>query len=586
MIKKVKSHKFKKFQISPVKLSILILYLILMILFIFYHLFYAKKIIPGVYVGDINTGGLTVSELVQRLSDEVETADVVKVKVGNGDEFDINKSDIDFRILPVETAKNAFKIGRSQNLVTQASNKFFGLFKKNTINLSYDYNRDKLTNIIPTSKSSSLIPIAEPKFEYDSKNGLTIVQGQSGELIDESFMIQEILDSFVNNKNEVILVETRMAEPNFTVLDLDFVKDEMDEFVSTKYEIKTEDKTWVLTPNEILNIFKPKKTDSRVSLVIDDQELKNYLMKIVLQVDRNPRGQILNVENNRAVEFVSSQNGLKVKVEESFEVLENSLLAKVSPIELVVEKIESLQSENKFGIDDVIGVGYSKFVGSIAGRVFNIELASSRVNGVMVAPGDIFSFNESIGEISRKTGYTSAWIISKGRTVLGDGGGVCQVSTTVFRSALDAGLPIVERNAHSYRVGYYEQDSPVGIDATIYSPSVDLRFKNDTPGYILISSEFNKENSTLKFIIYGTNDGRKVTITEPKVLSRTPPPASIYEEDSSLQKGKTIQVEQAVWGASVVFERSVTRDGEVISHDTFKSNYRAWGAVYKVGTKE
>ena len=162
---------------------------------------------------------------------------------------------------------------------------------------------------------------------------------------------------------------------------------------------------------------------------------------------------------------------------------------------------------------------------------------------------------------------------------------MCQVSTTVFRAALNAGLPIIERNAHSYRVSYYEQDSAPGIDATIYSPSVDLRFKNDTPGYILVASEYSKEKTSLIYRIYGKSDGRTVKITEPVVTSRTAPPAPMYEDDPSLPKGKTVQVEHAVYGASVSFERTVERDGKVVSQDKFRSNYRAWGAVYKVGTK-
>ena len=169
---------------------------------------------------------------------------------------------------------------------------------------------------------------------------------------------------------------------------------------------------------------------------------------------------------------------------------------------------------------------------------------------------------------------------------MGDGGGVCQVSTTVFRAALDAGLPIVERTAHSYRVSYYEQDSPVGIDATIYRPSVDLKFLNDTPNYILVASEFDEANYSLIYKIYGTNDGREVEITEPVVLSRTAPPGPSYIDDSSLPKGVTKQVEYPVWGASVVFNRIVKRGGQTIIEDTFKSHYRAWGAVYNVGTVE
>src|SRR6185369_11000366 len=113
----------------------------------------------------------------------------------------------------------------------------------------------------------------------------------------------------------------------------------------------------------------------------------------------------------------------------------------------------------------------------------------------------------------------------------GDGGGVCQVSTTLFRAALNAGLPIVERHAHAYRVHYYEEDSSPGVDATVYVPTVDLKFKNDTGHYILIQSIIDLTQPRLTFMIYGTNDGRVVNQTAPVVTNIRPAPADKYEDD-------------------------------------------------------
>jgi vancomycin resistance protein YoaR len=137
----------------------------------------------------------------------------------------------------------------------------------------------------------------------------------------------------------------------------------------------------------------------------------------------------------------------------------------------------SLSDVNRLGIKERIGVGRSEFVGSALLPEFTILcLAASRLNGTLVKPGEEFSFNKAVGEISAATGYQSAYVIKGNRTELGDGGGVCQDSTTVFRAALDAGLPITMRQSHSYRVSYYEQGTKVGIDATVYSPLPDLRF--------------------------------------------------------------------------------------------------------------
>ncbi len=242
---------------------------------------------------------------------------------------------------------------------------------------------------------------------------------------------------------------------------------------------------------------------------------------------------------------------------------------------------------NVFGIKELIGRGYSEFQGSIPGRVHNITLASAKLHGILIKPGETFSFNEALGDVSAATGFQPAYIIKDGRTVLGDGGGVCQVSTTLFRAALNAGLSIVERRAHAYRVKYYEQAGyKPGLDATVFAPSVDFKFKNDTPGYILIQAKTDTRNMTLTFELYGTSDGRKAEIYNHVVGGITPPPPDLYQDDPTLPVGIVKQVDFAAWGAKASFQYKVTRGSEVLQNTSFASNFRPWQAVYLRGTKQ
>jgi vancomycin resistance protein YoaR len=207
------------------------------------------------------------------------------------------------------------------------------------------------------------------------------------------------------------------------------------------------------------------------------------------------------------------------------------------------------------------------------------------LNGTIIKPGEVFSFNKAVGDISVFNGYRQAYVISGGKTVLGDGGGVCQVSTTLFRAALDAGLPIVERNPHAYRVSYYEAETGPGIDAAIYTPNVDLKFKNDTPNHLLIQTYVDLQTNRLTFALYGTPDDREVSISKPVITSETPAPEPSYQDDPTLPKGEVKQVDFAASGANVYFTRTVTKDGDTKT-DKFSSNYRPWQAVYLRGTKE
>src|SRR5581483_1675543 len=239
---------------------------------------------------------------------------------------------------------------------------------------------------------------------------------------------------------------------------------------------------------------------------------------------------------------------------------------------------------NNLGITQLIGQGESLFQGSIDTRIYNIELAASRINGALIAPGEIFSFDKTLGDVSSLTGYKQAYVIQNGKTVLGDGGGVCQVSTTTFRAILNAGLPVVERHAHAYRVEYYEEDSPPGIDATIYVPSVDLKFKNDTNHYILVQTNVDPASLKLTVSLYGTSDGRVSTISTPVITSQTPAPPPLNVDDPTLPKGTVKQTDFAAAGANVYFTRKVVRNGQVLINETYYSNYQPWQAVYVHGT--
>lgn len=301
-------------------------------------------------------------------------------------------------------------------------------------------------------------------------------------------------------------------------------------------------------------------------------------------------------EEGRVKEFKASSDGQELDLDALLNKIHNQTLTIITakqpgvytiPIPIKVLKPERTTEEvNNLGIKELIGSGSSSYSGSIANRAYNIALAATRLNGILIKPDEIFSFNKSLGDVSLYTGYKQAYVIQNGRTVLGDGGGVCQVSTTFFRAALNSGLPIVERNAHAYRVGYYEQDSGPGFDAAIYVPSTDFKFKNDTGHYLLVQTIINTEVGGLTFELYGTKDNREVEISKPVVSSVTSSPEPLYIDDPTLPKGEIKQIDYAVSGANVYFTRVVKKEGKIILSDKFNSNYRPWQAVYQKGTKE
>src|ERR1035437_6613511 len=352
-----------------------------------------------------------------------------------------------------------------------------------------------------------------------------------------------------------------------------------------------------LLANQAFNLGRANDLISNLSLIIQayinginlppsytytQDKLTTVLSPLAEKINDKPSDASFTFENNRVTAFKPSVNGHEIDTTG----LNNQLLSEgltvissekgmviIIPLQIkILEPKITTDKANNLGIKELLGDGHSLFYHSIPSRIHNIVLGTSRITGVLVAPGEVFSFDKALGDVSAFTGYQQAYVIQNGKTVLGDGGGICQVSTTFFRALLNAGLPIVERNAHAYRVGYYEEDSPPGIDATIFVPSVDLKFKNDTGHYILIQSKIDLNNLALTFELYGTKDGRQVTMTKPVISNQAPPPPDLYQDDPTLPKGEIKQTDFAAWGADVYFTRTVTRNGKQIIYDKFVSN--------------
>lgn len=322
--------------------------------------------------------------------------------------------------------------------------------------------------------------------------------------------------------------------------------------------------------------------------------IDGYLEEVALAINRPAQDAkfSFNQATAKVEEFIPAKPGLSLEREATSRSITQALtqleiLDVVEPVTIKVVTTEpkvSMAEVNDLGIQELLGKGESTYVGSIASRVHNVSLAASRITGTLVKPGEEFSYNQALGEVSAATGFQAAYVIMNGRTELGDGGGVCQDSTTVFRAALDAGLPITERRGHSYRVGYYEQNAKPGLDATVYAPSTDFRFLNDTPGHLLLQATADSVQKRLVVEIYGTSDGRTSEITNHVVWDITPPLPDEYIDDPTLPAGKTTQIDWKSGGAKARFDYRVTRTDEILWEKTYTTVYRPWSAKFLRGT--
>lgn len=325
-------------------------------------------------------------------------------------------------------------------------------------------------------------------------------------------------------------------------------------------------------------------------------ELANIFTQLESIIDREPQEPHLDFdqESLKVKSFSPPLNGLALdkqallkKIEEQMLVLEQSQELKMAEIDIplnVISPKKSLSQTNNLGINDLLGFGESYYAHSIPGRVHNVALASQKLNLHLVPPGGSFSFNQAIGDVSAAAGYKEGYIIQGGRSELSAGGGVCQVSTTLFRALLNAGLKITLRLPHSYRVSYYELNNDPGFDATVYAGNIDLRFINDTQGYLLIVAQADSKNLYMNVRLYGTSDGRKTTVTNYSKSNFIKAPPPVYIPDPSLPPGKRQQIDWAVGGLSTNFTHTIyNADGSIREQKQYPSKYQAWSSKFLVG---
>ncbi len=562
--------------------------LVFLVLFILYHLIYASRVIPGVSVSNIRVGGRASPEVRRILSDRMGSTNIVLVFTYEDKKFEIRGKDIQLSYDTDKTVQKVFDLGRSGKVIVDGKDKVAALVKGIRVPPIYSYDKELLNQKISLIEGTVNIQSQDPTFVLVGDNDLVATREKEGRSLNKNKLRNSILLAIENFSSGEIELDVKTVVPENTQDDILKVKGEVLALINNPPIVSYGEKVWTFSKQDTLTLLAYKKVDSEVEIVSNKAAVSKLADDLAAEVDVEPRGEVFKTDGDRVVEFRPKTDGQlmdRSKFKKDFALALTDVNYNKN-VGLSVSSSKAPGDTNKYGIYSLIGEGVSYFTGSIPGRIKNLTLAASRASGVLVAPGEIYSFNKSVGEISAATGYQQAYIIENGRTVLGDGGGVCQTSTTLYRAVLNAGLPVVKRTAHAYRVKYYEIKSDIGFDATVYSPYVDFQFKNDTPNYILVQADWDLKEYMLRFRIYGTPDGRTVEITKPVVTNVIAPAEPLYQDDPTLKKGVVNQVEWAYWGATATFKRTVKRGGAVLYEDTFVSKYQPWRAMYMVGTKK
>ena len=581
--------------------GLLLAILILSAVILKYERDYADKIHPGVTVAGVDLSGLTLGQAVVNLNANLTYGRLGQLNFSNGqDNWVYTPDDLGFSYDPVEVAKAAFDIGRGKGTMVNLGEQLKARNQGIDITPSIVYNQAKAYNVIQGLAAQTNIPLVEPNISLDNTT-VNVITGQAGRTVDVQATLRNIEPFLLLQQSGNVPMVIKEQTP--LSVNVEDTAQLAETILSQAFTVNPADDTagqgpWTIEPEALASLLtieqKSIEGNRTYALTLNRPALVAYISSIAPALQNDPvNARMMFNDDTRQLELIANAvAGGSVDIEKSVDSILEKLQNGEHQASLVMQMVEPAVKDTstaaELGITELVAETTSYYYGSAAARIQNIRAAAANFHGVMVGPGEVFSMAEYLTDISLDNGYAEAPIIVGDQTVDGIGGGICQVSTTVFRNAFYGGFPIVERHPHAYRVGYYEQQSNgwvdnslAGLDATVYVPLVDFKFRNDTPYWLLMETYPTDTSLTWKF--YSTSDGREVDWWTTGITDVVTPPDPIYREDPDLPSGTIKQVDWPVNGATVEVYRTVTVNGTVTLQDTIRTNYVAWPAGYTYG---
>jgi vancomycin resistance protein YoaR len=573
--------------------SSLIFFLILFSLFLALEIFNYNKIAYGVSIAGIKVGGLTKNQAKDLLNTNFEDWQNKNIVLAYQEKsFLVLPGEIGISFGLQKTIDQAYAFGRSRNILIGITDQIAAVFSapKSRLAPVYFFDQEKFEKLSKEKFTSLENPAQNASLVYDFQaRSFETTPASEGFVFDREKLKKDLIKALDNLDNSAISLKLIKDYPDVSESETQQAKENASQILANApFYLKYNDKTWAIDKATLLDWleFKPV-TDTQNSplspptlskggikggpnkilgVSLNQDKIKDILDEISPSINQETINAQLAFSEGKVTAFSLPQDGIRVDLEASAKKINDALtspggfgLASAPAgknIDLIVIKrqpVITLESINILGLTSLLGTGTSSFSGSHKSRIHNIQVGSEKFNGLIIKPGEEFSFDDNLGEVGPKQGYLPELVIKQGKTIPEYGGGLCQVSTTVFRAAVNSGLKITERHPHAFPVKYY---NPQGFDATIYPPSPDLKFINDTPNNILLQSKI--EGNKLTFEIYGTADGREVKIKGPTILQAN--------RDGSMK---------------TIFYQEIWRNGQMERQDKFPSNYKS-PALYPV----
>ncbi len=556
-----------------------------------YAFYYSPRILPHTKISGVDVGGLTEFEANAKLQ-EKETAFLKnQLTLVYGDKnWKIAVADLLPTFSNEAAVHAAYAVGKAGSIGNEFKDLSLAVVRERTFDVDFAPISSAAHAKLSTVALSSIeTPVKETTLSFAPGN-VQVVNGTAGrELVMDDFQTK-FYQAFVTGNAQVVLT-LGVAQPQVTADNASAARDLATSILSTNWTVQSGTQQLTIKPQDmagwlVTSVVKDPGTGvPRLSLALNPAPVDTSLTAFAKSVNVAPTDAVVIPVSDGLTVSLSDKPGVELEIDPTFQSLSNAILANSSDhvIPASTKTIPAAVPASASTALTLIGTAKTDYSGSSSSRTANIKVGTAKLNGVVVQPGDTFSTIANLVPIDQAHGYVPGLVILGNTTVPADGGGLCQVSTTLFRAVLNAGLPITERQNHSYEVSFYQRGGiGPGLDATIYDPHPDFRWKNDTGHPVYVQSSI--VGTVLTFNLFGVPDGRVASVVGPTTLETYPALTDpIYTQTDTLAPGQIRMTDGPVPGAKTTASYTVTRNGEVINSQVFNSYYKPMPAQYLIG---
>ncbi len=559
----------------------------------------SDRIVPGVSIGEVDIGGLTQPQAADALAKQYGALETVVYTFRDGDRsWTATAAELGLSLPAEALVERAYAIGHSDDARGSLRQQAEAWLSGAALPLTFVFDESKALGYLRELAGEIKRERQDASLILDGINA-SVGPGLSGRELD----LEATMDSLSalvlarTGETEIALVVHESPPRSWNVMEAAAqVTTALSSPLQLIGSLPNGDllAPWILTREQILAGLSVTLSGAgdkrRYEVSVDLSAFASYLATLSPNLSKpSAEGRFdFDPATGQLNPISPATEGRRLDVAETIRRLEAAVFDPVN--RRVVMYFETLQprypagiSAAELGITELVAEATTYYWGSWQNRRSNIALGAGKLHGIIIAPGEEFSFNQHLGDISPEAGYLEGSVILGGATVTGIGGGICQVSTTMFRAAFSGGYAITERNSHGYRVGYYEYaGAGPGLDAAIWQPDVDLRFQNNTPHHLLIESSFLGAQDALQFRVYSSPHWRTV-VEAPIIRDIISAPPEEYIEADDLAPGQIRQIDYSADGADVLVYRNVyDTAGSLVRRDQLFTHYLPWQAVFEV----